>query len=399
MLDTFAKLYFNAPGMIPGLDGLRAIAFLLVFAFHTEYLQFGWVGVSLFFVLSGFLITGILLDMKKTLSTKDYFFKFYGRRFLRIFPLYYFYLFLMTILAGWLLSIFYRPLYMQIFLDQVKYAVFYVYDFFFGTVNFEPSFFLDHFWSLSVEEQFYIFWPLLILLVPKKYLKKLFVSFIFLGIIFRITFLFVFQAEIFRFLNDAVHLAVFPLPFTYIDAFAFGAYISRFSIPKAKEQFFLLLVLLPLIGFTAQFLATGEIGAISALGYPHLLSNAYQFVWGYTLLNYLFAVTIYVVVKHKLFNNILDWYPLRYLGKISYGLYVYHLPIIWFSIRVRDFGIEDPYARPVIAVISFVATLLVASISYKVLEKPLLNLKDRFFNLNQESLKKGLRRPLESDLS
>ena len=52
--------------MIPGLDGLRAIAFLLVFAFHTDYLQFGWVGVSLFFVLSGFLITGILLDMKKT---------------------------------------------------------------------------------------------------------------------------------------------------------------------------------------------------------------------------------------------------------------------------------------------------------------------------------------------
>ena len=61
--------------MIPGLDGLRAIAFLLVFAFHTDYLQFGWVGVSLFFVLSGFLITGILLDMKKTLATKDYFFQ------------------------------------------------------------------------------------------------------------------------------------------------------------------------------------------------------------------------------------------------------------------------------------------------------------------------------------
>src|SRR5688572_18344409 len=105
--------------MIPGLDGLRAIAFLLVFAFQTDYLQFGWVGVSLFFVLSGFLITGILLDMKKTLATKEYFFKFYGRRFLRIFPLYYFYLILMTALALWLISISYRPLYMQIFLDQV----------------------------------------------------------------------------------------------------------------------------------------------------------------------------------------------------------------------------------------------------------------------------------------
>ncbi len=76
--------------MIPGLDGLRAIAFLLVFALHTNYLQIGWVGVSLFFVLSGFLITGILLDMKKGLASRQYFLKFYGRRFLRIFPLYYF---------------------------------------------------------------------------------------------------------------------------------------------------------------------------------------------------------------------------------------------------------------------------------------------------------------------
>src|SRR5215216_2425986 len=95
--------------MIPGLDGLRAIAFLLVFALHTEYLQVGWVGVSLFFVLSGFLITGILLDMKKTLAAKDYFFKFYGRRFLRIFPLYYFYLTVVALLTTWLISIPYRP--------------------------------------------------------------------------------------------------------------------------------------------------------------------------------------------------------------------------------------------------------------------------------------------------
>ena len=395
----FAKLYFNASDMIPGLDGLRAIAFLLVFAFHTEYLQMGWAGVSLFFVLSGFLITGILLDMKKSLSAKDYFYKFYGRRFLRIFPLYYFYLFLMTVVTTWLLSISYRPNFMQTFLNQIGYAAFYVYDFFFGTINFKFSFFLDHFWSLSVEEQFYIFWPLIILLAPEKSLKKLFLGFIVLGPIFRIVFLFIYRAGIFRFLADTVHLATFPLPFSHIDAFAFGAYISRFSIPKAKEQFFLLLAFLPLIGFTSQFLATGDIGAISALGYPHLLPHAYQFLWGYTFLNYFFAVIIYSVVKHGLFNHVLEWSPLRYLGKISYGLYVYHLPIIWFAIRVRDFGVVDPFARPVIAVISFIATLLVASISYKLLEQPLLNLKDRFFNLRQESVKEGLGKPLKSDLS
>ena len=370
--------------MIPGLDGLRAIAFLLVFAFHTDYLQFGWVGVSLFFVLSGFLITGILLDMKKTLATKDYFFKFYGRRFLRIFPLYYFYLILMTALAIWLFSISYRPLYMQIFLDQVWYAIFYVYDFFFGTIAFNYSFFLDHFWSLSVEEQFYIFWPLLILLVPEKSLKKLFLGFIGLGLIFRIVFLFVYSAGVFRFLGATAPLAIFPLPFSHMDAFAFGAYISRFAIPKAKEQFLPLLVALPIIGFGSQYVATGEIGTISSLGYPLLLPKAYQFIWGYTLLNYFFTITIYSVVKHGLFNRFLEWRPLRYLGKISYGLYVYHFPVMWFAIRVRDFGVVDPFAKPVIALISFIATLLVASLSYKYLEKPLLNLKDRFFALRPE---------------
>src|SRR5690349_23272487 len=83
--------------MIPGLDGLRAVAFLIVFFFHTRNLPFGWMGVQLFFVLSGFLITDILLRMKESLPRREFFVKFYGRRFLRIFPLYYFYLILIVI--------------------------------------------------------------------------------------------------------------------------------------------------------------------------------------------------------------------------------------------------------------------------------------------------------------
>ncbi|MBK9210268.1 MAG: acyltransferase [Anaerolineales bacterium] len=84
--------------MIAGLDGLRAVAFLIVFFFHTRNLPFGWMGVQLFFVLSGFLITNILLRMKDQLPRREFFVKFYGRRFLRIFPLYYFYLALLAAL-------------------------------------------------------------------------------------------------------------------------------------------------------------------------------------------------------------------------------------------------------------------------------------------------------------
>lgn len=319
--------------MIPGLDGLRAVAFLLVFAFHTDYLEFGWVGVQFFFVLSGFLITGILLDMKKSLSPSGYFIKFYGRRFLRIFPLYYFYLLLMSGVVAWLIAVFYRTAYMQIFQQQVWYAVFYIYDFFFGTILVKYSYFLDHFWSLSVEEQFYIFWPLLILLVPEKWLKKLFETFIVLGTILRIAF------------------------------------------------FFILLGALPVIGFASQYVATGSVGNISALGYPLLMPNAYQFIWGYSLLGYFFTIIIYSVVNYGMFTRLLESAPMRYLGKISYGLYVYHFPMIWFSARIRDLGLSEMAAKPLTALIAFIATLMVASLSFHLMEKPLLNLKDRFFSL------------------
>ncbi|HMB23561.1 MAG TPA: acyltransferase, partial [Anaerolineales bacterium] len=265
----------------------------------------------------------------------------------------------------------------------VRYAFLYVYDFFFATRYARNTNFLDHFWSLSVEEQFYIFWPLLILLVPEKALKKLFVVFIVLGPIFRVAFFLFQRSGMYHFPANPVSWFIYPLPFSHIDAFAFGAYLSRYSIPHAKKQFFILLVALPLIGFGAQYIATGDIGNISALGFPIFLGNAYQFIWGYSLLNYFFAVTIQMVAREGAFLRFLDWKPMQYLGKISYGLYVYHAPLIWFAGRIRDLGLPEPTARALAALISFVATLLIASASYYLLEKPILNLKDRFFSLKR----------------
>src|ERR1051326_8680661 len=283
--------------MIPGLDGLRALAILLVFATHIDFIGVGWVGVQLFFVLSGFLITGILLDMRESLPSGEYFFKFYGRRFLRIFPLYYFYLGLMAVVAYLLIKLDFRPNYMQIYFHQVPYAVFYVYDLFYRVPSFEPSQFLDHFWSLSVEEQFYILWPLLLLLVPQKGLKRLFISFIVLGAVFRLAwYLFYSSGSSLWPFPDPFSLVVYSLPFSHLDAFAFGAYISRYSIPRPKQQLLILAFLVPLIGFTTTYFAKGNIGPISALGYDLRSSANYQFIWAYTLLNYFFAVLIYCSV-------------------------------------------------------------------------------------------------------
>jgi peptidoglycan/LPS O-acetylase OafA/YrhL len=367
--------------MIPGLDGLRAIAILLVFASHSDLLSVGWVGVQLFFVLSGFLITGILLDMKDSLPSREYFTKFYGRRFLRIFPLYYFYLALMALVAFWLIRVDFRPNYMQIYLNQVWYAVFYIYDFFYRAPWFQPSLFLDHFWSLSVEEQFYIIWPLLLLLMPPSGLKRLFITFILLGPISRFALYLLYESGsnlwVFR---EPFGLVIYSWPLSHLDAFALGAYISRFPIPRPRQQLFIFAVLVLTSGYITTYITTGNIGVISALGYTLRSSSAYQFVWAHTLLDYFFAVLLYCVIREKVFTRFLEMPWLRYLGKISYGMYVYHLPVIWFVERLSEQQIEGGLPHWLRVIISLSVTILIATLSFYLLERPILNLKDRFFS-------------------
>jgi peptidoglycan/LPS O-acetylase OafA/YrhL len=86
---------------------------------------------------------------------------------------------------------------------------------------------------------------------------------------------------------------------------------------------------------------------------------------------------IYCVVKERLFVRFLELPPLRYLGKISYGLYVYHLPVIWFSVRVRDLEGMESTPRLPLYFLAFVATVVISSVSYHLLESPLIRLKDR----------------------
>ncbi len=368
--------------MIPGLDGLRAVAFFLVFLFHTNYLNLGWIGVQLFFVLSGFLITGILVKMKQDLPQKQYFFKFYGRRFLRIFPLYYFYLLLMLGVAYLLYLANYRPNRMQDYFNQISFALAYVYDFFYASSSFKDSYFITHFWSLSVEEQFYIFWPLLIFLIPSRHYKKLFIAAIILGPLMRLGLSWLYNAHIFSFLGNDVAVGIYALPFSHVDAFGWGAFISLYRLPRSRQQFFILLLAIPVIGLVSQVLATGTIGTPSGLGFPFPIANGLKQVWGYSLLNYFFAVAIYAVAREGLFNHFLEMAWMKYLGKISYGLYVYHYSLIFFASRIQDFVVLTPdQAQLVTALIAFPATVLISALSYKFIEKPILDLKDRFFRV------------------
>ncbi len=316
---------------IKGLDGLRGVAFLMVFFFHVHWNQWGWPGVQLFFVLSGFLITGILMDMKETLSVKPYFIKFYGRRILRIFPLYYFYLAIMWALTAWALSSGFEPEPMRVYQNEMKYALTYVYDFYFVLDRYIPSYFLTHFWTLAVEEQFYLIWPLFIFLVPRKHMQKAFWIVIGLSPFLRLVILLLHGTESFSFLRDNVALVVYSLPFTHLDAFAMGALLTLIRIPKAKGIFIASIIVYPLLGFATDYLATGQWKdvTIASLGYPITMPYGNKFIWGYTIVNGLCAVLLYGVVRHGWFTRLLEWPPLRYLGKISYGMYVYHFALIW----------------------------------------------------------------------
>jgi peptidoglycan/LPS O-acetylase OafA/YrhL len=363
---------------IKGLDGLRAIAFLLVFFFHVYWLQVGWVGVQLFFVLSGFLITRILMDMKTSLAGAAYFIKFYGRRFLRVFPLYYFYLLVITLIVNWMISNQLAPKYMRLFHDQLPYAIAYIYNFYTASALFERFLsFLTHLWSLAVEEQFYFIWPLLILLVPRARYKTAFLSVIGLSILFRLWVSIWDPATMTAFNPDSVKV-IYLLPFSHLDAFALGALLTVTDIPKARTQFIALLIGLPVFGILMEYIAIGQWDISSTFGFPFLLRFAGKSVWGYTALNYLFAVLIFGVARLGWFERILESRPLAYLGKISYGLYIYHLAILWFV--TVPFGLSSESSFPLVnAVAGLILTIVIASLSYHLLEKPLMDLKDRFF--------------------
>ncbi len=370
--------------MIAGLDGLRAVAFLIVFFFHTRNLPFGWLGVQLFFVLSGFLITDILLRMKEKLPRREFFIKFYGRRFLRIFPLYYFYLILIAVFIFIFPALKLNLLNAEIgkgYLNQVWVAALYVYDFFHASAFFERSRFFTHLWSLSVEEQFYLLWPLLIFLTPRDKFKQLCFTAIGLGFIFRLIITLVYRTQALPFLSNDPQQAVNVLPFSHLDAFAFGAYISRFEIPRPRLQLFVLAIFIPLVGLFTDYLSKGTM--TFALGYDLPMTGYYKEVWAYTLLNYLFAVLIYCVARTNLFTQILDSAPLRYLGKISYGLYVYHYGVIALVAALfKKYGLEYSMRSPQMFLAAMSITLLIATVSFYLLEKPIIDLKDKLFRVS-----------------
>lgn len=356
--------------LIAGLTTFRAFAFLAVFFFHAGWFEAGYLGVQAFFVLSGFLLTPILLNMRARLDTRSLFTRFYGRRALRIFPLYYMYLAAALVFALVLkLTGHYDETQSVVrFVDQLPWALTYLYDFFHASSLYQHTPFLSHFWSLAVEEQFYLVWPFLIAFVPKTKLKPMLAVLILAGPLLRWgTILLVSSGQV-GFLGDDADLAVYVLPFSHIDAFATGACFACFARSIPERHVWLILVTVIGGAFCYQYVTHGEI-VWSSLGFEPFMSH--KSVFGYTVLNLLFSLILVQVRAGRFLPRLFELKSLKYLGTISYGLYVFHFPVLWATGRFCS-GVP-------LVLLSLLATILLSAGSYELVERRLIGMKDRLF--------------------
>jgi peptidoglycan/LPS O-acetylase OafA/YrhL len=358
--------------MIKGLNSFRFFAFLAVFLSHaTGIFKMGYLGVLAFFVLSGFLITPILVNMKER-RTLSYFTKFYGRRVVRIFPLYYFYLAVVIILLMFNQS---NDPKVTGFYSQLRFAVLYVYDFFHASNSFRINPFLTHFWSLAVEEQFYLIWPLVIYFTPFKRLKRVLIITIILSVISRILFLSFITRQQIPFLNTNPIFVVYALPTSHFEAFALGGLFALFVKAQKLVLTFLLMAAFLIIGMIT-FKWTNGFYDFTSMGYPPFMTGSYKAVWGYSLAYLIFAGVLVNIRQGIFFPRIFNNKVLEYLGKISYGLYIYHFAILYY---VHKLILPKSIYTP----LSLMLTILVSILSYEFFEKKILLFKEKYFPLNQ----------------
>lgn len=395
------------------LDGFRGFCCFFLIAYHWPMpmmsIPFGWEVLQAFFVMSGYLITRILLyDKTRFFQLKDFFSRFIYRRSFRIFPLYFAFIFF------WF-AVHYIAVFADIALlrDQTAevesnfgFLLTYTYNFMgffnhFREADYMGSAIFGHLWSLSLEEQFYLLAPFLVFYLDRKKLIALCIAIIILSPIMR----FVGFEALYGFYSDTQWAAtnVYRMGFFQMDSFAIGGLLALTGFKRIKHAVrwtlsYLVIVLgiyIFIHWYTQAFQGTSfaEVGGERKL--ELWLVHNYQHVYVLTLVNF-GAAFIFMCFERgfgllpKVFSN----KYLEYLGKISYGIYVIHLPVLLFSLLIYTsivpmwVNTKYPIVYELVAWIFFMGTTLTLShLSYKYFESYFLNWKDKLDHKKYNKLK------------
>ncbi len=377
------RIYF------PNLNGLRFIAALLVIVHHIEQIKdmyglpnnysssfvqiIGELGVILFFVLSGFLITYLLLEEEnrtQTIAVKN----FYLRRILRIWPLY----FLIAALGLFLLpniSIFTLPEYDKARVYEDLIAKIFLYVFFLPNLvspllGIVP--YASHLWSIGTEEQFYLIWAPLM-----KFVKRYRIALMFVIVFGYLLFARALFSDRTNFLVYKYEINAFWQSFN-IPSMAIGGFFALLlhSNHRALKIFLNNYLFYFALGFTSIMLYRGIYFphiTVNDLPFPYLYKEFYSVWFGILILNFAANKNIFISLEGR---------PIRYLGKISYGLYMYHPIAIVLALQTTIWlgSPSDAFLYP----LTLALTVLLAGVSYKYYESYFLN-----FKTNYTSIKSG----------
>lgn len=336
--------YSGSTAHYPALDGLRGIAILLVLAFHVLDLPAGWMGVDLFFVISGFLIGSILIDTRE----KSYYFRnFYIKRVFRIFPLYYSVLIVVILFfaiadisfwkSGWAFF-FYLQNIMATFLQ-------------FWPEGWQAS--LNHFWSLAIEEQFYLIFPLIVLLVSPRHLHWICLAGIIISILCRLFFYY-----------HHNQLGTYVFTISRIDSLLCGVWAAIWV--RKRRSLRIEFIILSVVLMAALLLVSTD------LRHP-----VFQTI-GFTVNAFFFSILLLMALSPEMIvSRFLQIKFFKGTGKISYGLYVFHYP---FLILFEHIIPSSDYQRSLVIALTLVMTFSTAMLSFRFFESYFMELRRKYLH-------------------
>jgi peptidoglycan/LPS O-acetylase OafA/YrhL len=263
--------------------------------------------------------------------------------------------------------------------EGLPFAWTYTYNVFEAMHVFIYSKMIGHFWSLCVEEQVYLVWPFVIYFCPPDKLKGLLGGLVLLGPLVRLATWLLVKADPGPF-NEHADMTVYVLTPSHVDAFALGARTALFPPRRAGRSFALALASLAVAGAVVMwFSRLDPIETHRSLGYPVGLAAGYAFVWGYSLLNACTALCIDCLTRRQLLPRFFESKPMAALGKVSYGIYMFHFPLQAFVGKVVPARMA--MARMPLQVVTSIG---LASLSYALFESRFLGLKSRLPSLSRD---------------